>query len=514
MTLVRSSSQRGVTYPRWLIIPATVALLFLIVPMIAVFIRTPWTDFFPLLATEEAQDALWLSLRTCIVSTIIATLVGVPLAVLLAKNEQTRWAKVVKVFVVLPMVLPPVVAGLALLLAWGRMGLLGRHLDAMGITIGFSTLAVIFAQVFVSMPFLVLSLEGALRSQGDDYDRTAQALGASRTRTFFLVSIPVMFPALISGVALSFSRALGEFGATITFAGSLQGTTRTMPLEIYLRRETATDQALALAVVLIVLAMAMFALSTINPHAPRRIRRRSRIKPTDSAASETQIAHLAGQQKGKQAPSIHVDARIAERKVDLQVDIGAGSSVSIMGDNGSGKSTLLGLISGMLLPDDGTVSFDPPGASVVLLEQRALLFPHMSVLENVEFGLRAHGVSRENARTTAMAELAIVGMSDLADRPATQLSGGQAQRVALARAMAIEPDVVLLDEPFSGLDAENVERVQESIAARLSHANVTTLMVTHDPLAAETLTEELIIIRAGRVVKHRPIASDKAKQGA
>ena len=153
------------------------------------------------------------------------------------------------------MMLPPVVAGLALLMTWGRNGMIGHSLSIMGIEIGFTTLAVIMAQSFVAMPFLVTSLEGAIRSRGYAYERAAAALGASKTRIFFQVSLPMMLPALVSGIAMSFSRALGEFGATITFAGSLQGVTRTMPLAIYLQRESKTEEALALAVVLIVLAI-------------------------------------------------------------------------------------------------------------------------------------------------------------------------------------------------------------------------------------------------------------------
>ena len=150
--------------------------------------------------------------------------------------------------------LPPVVAGLALLTTLGRRGLLGQHLAALGIEIGFTTVAVVIAQVFVSLPFLVVSLEGALRTSGLDYERAASYLGASPTRTLLTVTLPMAAPALASGTALSFARALGEFGATLTFAGSLQGVTRTLPLEIYLLRESDSDLALALAVVLLAVA--------------------------------------------------------------------------------------------------------------------------------------------------------------------------------------------------------------------------------------------------------------------
>jgi molybdate transport system permease protein len=160
------------------------------------------------------------------------------------------------------MVLPPVVAGLALLTTLGRRGLVGQHLSALGIEIGFTTTAVVIAQTFVALPFLVVSLEGALRSSGQDYERAATYLGASPTRTLLTVTLPMAAPALASGTALSFARALGEFGATLTFAGSLQGTTRTLPLEIYLLRESDSDLALALSVVLLAVAGVVVWLAT------------------------------------------------------------------------------------------------------------------------------------------------------------------------------------------------------------------------------------------------------------
>ena len=146
------------------------------------------------------------------------------------------------------------VGGLALLYTFGRMGLVGQYLEAAGVKIAFSTVAVILAQTFVSLPFLVMGLEGALRTAGDRYERVAATLGASPTRTLFTVTLPLVLPGLLSGAVLSFARALGEFGATLTFAGSLQGRTRTLPLEIYLQREADPDAAIALSLLLVVFA--------------------------------------------------------------------------------------------------------------------------------------------------------------------------------------------------------------------------------------------------------------------
>ncbi|MFT3876950.1 MAG: ABC transporter permease [Propioniciclava sp.] len=229
------------------------ALILLGLPLAGLLVRADWARLPALLASERSLDALGLSLTTCLISTGIVLVLGVPTALVLARTRG-RWATAARTLVTVPMVLPPVVAGLALLTTLGRRGLIGQHLSVIGIEIGFTTVSVVIAQTFVALPFLVVSLEGALRSAGEDYERAATFLGAGPTRTLLTVTLPMAAPALASGTALSFARALGEFGATLTFAGSLQGVTRTLPLEIYLLRESDSDLALALAVVLLAVA--------------------------------------------------------------------------------------------------------------------------------------------------------------------------------------------------------------------------------------------------------------------
>lgn len=244
---------RSAGLPGWLFLPAALAVVFLAVPLLGIAVRVPWADVPALLSSESSVDALRLSLVTCLVATGVSLLIGLPLAILLARS-QGRWASVVRTLVSIPMVLPPVVSGLALLITFGRRGLLGAPLSVLGIEVGFTTVAVVMAQVFVAMPFLVTAVEGALRAAGSRYEGAAATLGASPTYTLRRVTLPLLAPSIASGAALTFARALGEFGATITFAGSLQGTTRTLPLEIYMLRELDTDAALALALVLVIVA--------------------------------------------------------------------------------------------------------------------------------------------------------------------------------------------------------------------------------------------------------------------
>lgn len=240
--------------PRWVFGPAVLGALFVLLPLAALVARVEWGDFFGLITSESALDALWLSLRTATVATFLCVLFGVPLALVLARTSF-RGEQALRSLVLLPLVLPPVVSGLALLYTFGRRGTLGPTLEVLGIRIAFSTTAVVIAQTFVALPFLVLSLESAMRTAGQRYEVVAATLGARPTTVFRRVTVPLILPALLSGAILSFARALGEFGATITFAGSLQGVTRTMPLEIYLQRETDPDAAVALSMLLVLVAV-------------------------------------------------------------------------------------------------------------------------------------------------------------------------------------------------------------------------------------------------------------------
>jgi len=250
----------GAGVPRWVVAVAAVGALFVLLPLVAMVTRVDWAGFVPLVTSESSVSALWLSLRTSLAATVLCIVFGVPMAVVLARS-RFRGQRVLRALVLLPLVLPPVVGGIALLYTFGRRGLLGQSLDVLGITVAFSTTAVVIAQTFVALPFLVLSLEGALRTVGTRYEAVGATLGAGPTTVLRRVTLPLVLPALVSGAVLSFARALGEFGATLTFAGSLQGTTRTLPLEIYLQRETSPDTAVALSLVLVVVAVLVVGLA-------------------------------------------------------------------------------------------------------------------------------------------------------------------------------------------------------------------------------------------------------------
>ena len=252
----RSCGLIQVGLPRWVYLPAAVGALFVIVPLVGILLEIDWAHFIPLITSESSRTALILSLKTSAASTVLCVLIGVPMALVLARGRFPGQS-ILRALVLLPLVLPPVVGGIALLYTFGRQGLLGHQLEVLGIRIAFSTTAVVLAQSFVSLPFLVVSLEGAMRTAGNNYESIAATLGARPTTVLRRVTLPLVVPGLVSGAVLAFARSLGEFGATLTFAGSLQGVTRTLPLEIYLQRETDPHAAIALSLLLIVVAAAV-----------------------------------------------------------------------------------------------------------------------------------------------------------------------------------------------------------------------------------------------------------------
>ncbi|KRA38415.1 MULTISPECIES: ABC transporter permease [unclassified Nocardioides] len=253
------SRTRHVGLPRWVFVPAALAVVFVVLPVASLATRINWADFGSLVTSDAAMSALGLSIRTSAASTVLCLLFGVPLAVVLARSEF-RGLGVLRSVVLLPLVLPPVVGGIALLATFGRQSLLGEHLEAFGVRIAFTSIAVVLAQTFVSLPFLVVSLEGALRTAGERYDVVAASLGAVPTTVLRRVTLPLVLPGLASGAVLAFARSLGEFGATITFAGSLEGTTRTLPLLIYNLRVTDADAAVAMSLLLVVVAIVVIGL--------------------------------------------------------------------------------------------------------------------------------------------------------------------------------------------------------------------------------------------------------------
>jgi molybdate transport system permease protein len=237
-----------------------IAVLFFLLPLVGLLLRTPWSELGTELASPPVRSALWLSLVCSLAATGISLVFGVPLAWALARWEFPG-RSLVRALTTLPMIVPPVVGGVALLLAFGRRGFAGRWLDqAFGITLPFTTAGAILAETFVAMPFLVITVEAGLRSMNRRYEDAAATLGARPWVTFRRVTLPLIAPSLWAGAALAWARALGEFGATITFAGNLPGRTQTVPLAVYLALENRLEAAITLSVVLLAVSLTILVL--------------------------------------------------------------------------------------------------------------------------------------------------------------------------------------------------------------------------------------------------------------
>ena len=502
------------------------ALCFLVLPLAFMLGRVNWATLGATLATDEASAALALSLRTCVMALGVDLLLGVPAALLLSR--PWHGVRAARILVALPLSLPPVVAGIALLAAFGRRSTLGALLSGAGLDIAFTTTAVVIAQVFVSLPFLIVTLESALRSREQGLDEMASSLGASPSRVFWQITLPTVLPGLGRGAALALARCLGEFGATLTFAGSMQGVTRTMPLQIYLARESDADLALALGVVLLGVAALVVALTeTPWERAVSFLRARlSSTRPGRGSASEAAAGARAGGSAAADpgcglvasdddaaGAAVHVAGTVTERGWNVDAALRPGLVTAVVGHNGAGKSTLAQVIAGTLRVDGGAVSigervvddaatFVPARRrGVAMVSQAPRIFTHMSVVANVAFPLRVRGVGRAEARAAALEQLRAVGIADLAHRRASDLSGGQAARVAIARALVFRPEVLILDEPTAALDVEATAQVSAVLRERLMGAGITTLLVSHDIAEVLALASHMIVMGEGRVVE-------------
>lgn len=240
--------------PWWISAVAAVPVILLGAPLLALLWRLPWSNLGATLTSDAATSALGLSMVTSLVATGLCVVFGLPLAWLLSLGTGFA-TRIARALCLLPIVLPPVVGGVALLLAFGRRGLVGQWFDVFGVQLGFTTAGVIVAQTFVALPFFVLSVEGALRQLDVEYAEVARVHGASVLRSFTSVTLPSILPAVAAGAVLAWARALGEFGATVTFAGSLQGRTQTLPLAVYDLLEQDFDDAVVLSAVLVVIAI-------------------------------------------------------------------------------------------------------------------------------------------------------------------------------------------------------------------------------------------------------------------
>ncbi|MFE3184888.1 ABC transporter permease [Streptomyces violascens] len=549
--MTRSRSRTRRRPPAALALPALLAIAFLLMPLLGILARTSWGDLGTDLTGPDVIEALRLSLVVSFWALGFSLLLGVPLAWLLARVDFPGKA-LVRSLVLLPMVLPPTVGGVALLLGFGRRGLLGPWLEGtFGITLPFHTSGAVVAATFVAMPFLVISLEGALGGLRPRYEETAASLGASPFRVFLTVTLPMVAPGLAAGAALTWARALGEFGATITFAGNLPGTTQTLPLQVYLLLQDSPEAATSVSLLLLAIAMAVLVAlrgrwtgsASVRggsvrggpvrggPPGDAALAEPSTLDagpaPTDTADSDSVRpgGFLKGEPKdagpapkpaedpnsAEPAPSWSLHAEVTGFN-ELTLEADPGITIAVVGENGAGKTTLLRALLGLTprahaelrLGDLDVTALPPHKRGVAWVPQDGALFPHLTALANTAYGLRAQGVARGEARAAAQRWLDRLGVGHLAHRKPAQLSGGQAQRVALARALAARPRLLLLDEPLAALDQTTRAHVRHTLRTHLAGFAGVCLIVTHDPVEAVSLADRVLVLDAGRTLQDAP----------
>ena len=461
--------------PVVVVVLGVVGLLLILGPVLALGIRVPWSRVGEVLADPATAQLLTVSFASAAWATVITVGLGVPLAVWL--RLLRRGGRLVRLLVLLPLAMPPVVGGLALTAAVGRRGVTAPLLDALGLQFAFAFPGVVLAHVFIALPFVVVTVDAAARQLDPEVGASAAGVGMSPGEILRKIQLPALLPAIATGAGLAFARSLGEFGTTLTFAGSMPGVTRTMPLGIYLERETDPGRAYVLGAVLIIAAVLVLGLAALPAALARTPEPRARrLGELDLERLRTLTAPVAGGQPVLAGGTAFPANRIT----------------AVVGPNGSGKSTLMGRVAGRL--DGGDVDVDTRG--VVLLTQRPGLPPTATVAGAVTM------VTRDARRTTELLDAA--GLTPLRDIAVPALSGGQAAQVALLRALAARPSVLILDEPLAAVDVASADRWRRLLASAAQDR--TTLLVTHDPLEVATLSEHLVVLAGGEITAAGPTA--------
>jgi molybdate transport system permease protein len=458
---------------------------------------------------------LWISLATTCVATVATFFLGMLAARLMygVRGSLRAW---IDGLLTLPLVLPPTVVGFFLLLLLGRRSIIGHALEQVGIVIVFSWPATVIAATVVAFPLMYRTTLGAFEQVNPNLLDAARTLGASEWRVFRRVLLPMAAPGVLAGTVLAFARAMGEFGATLMLAGNIPGRTQTMPIAIFSAAEGGDMRVAFLWVSLIVvLSLAIIRLL----HWERKNRKTTPSQKTLVLApvSVRQMQFPRNLDEAAASASLEISVKKALEYFNLEVWFCAGrGALGLLGASGAGKSMTLRMIAGIVAPDrgrivlNGRVLYDSATAAKISAAHRKIgvvfqdyaLFPRMTVAENVGFGLSDLPERERQARI--LQQLERMHIAELADRYPSEISGGQRQRVAIARCMAIEPDALLLDEPFAALDPHLRRQTEEQLRETLAGYNGAVIFVTHDMEEAFRFCSDLLVLDSGKVIASGP----------
>ncbi|ALF52839.1 maltoporin [Nostoc piscinale CENA21] len=455
---------------------------------------------------------LWISLKTSLLATFITFFVGIAAAYWMLSYRGKAKSLIESIFVA-PLILPPTVVGFLLLLFFGKNGPVGKLMEPFDLTIVFTWYGAAIAATVVSFPLMYKTALGAFEQIDGNLLRVARTLGASESRIFWRISLPLALPGILAATTLAFARALGEFGATLMLAGNIPGQTQTIPMAIYFAVEAgAMDEAWFWAIAIMVISLS----GIIAVNFWQEIREKGRHRETKTRKPERRLVQSATVSAPTSEISLFVDIEKKLPSFHLQVSFNTNEQpLGLLGGSGAGKSMILRCIAGIETPSrgrivlNGRVLFDSEkGINVPsrdrrigFLVQNYALFPNMTVAENIAFGL-PKGLSAPSVRVQIEEQLIAMQLSGLGDRYPHQLSGGQQQRAALARALASQPEALLLDEPFSALDTHLRSQLEQQMTETLADYQGVALFVTHNMDEAYRVCPNLLVLEQGQAVHH------------
>lgn len=453
---------------------------------------------------------LWLSLKTAILATAVTFFFGI-LAARWMLDYRGRLRGIIDGILISPLVLPPTVVGFLLLLLLGKNSPIGQFLHQLGIDIIFTWKAAIITSIVVSFPLMYRTSLGAFEQIDRNIILAARTLGSTEWIVFWRVMLPLAYRGIVAATILAFARALGEFGATLMLAGNIPGQTQTMPLAIFFASESG-DYQQALIWVLVLLSISLSVIIIVNFWAESKVNRNlktRKIKSRESRASEPPPASIRNYSGlfvdiEKQYPGFFLTATLENN----------GQPLGILGASGSGKSMTLRCIAGLETPDRGIINvngkiwFDARQKINLPSHQRRVgfmfqnyaLFPHLTVWQNIAFGLRKLPLSEQKQRVRSQIDR--MQLQALENHYPHEISGGQQQRVALARALAIEPEVLLLDEPFSALDTQLRSQMEHQLIETLATYKGETILVSHNLEEVYRICQQLMVIDRGKILTH------------
>lgn len=481
---------------------------------------------------------LWISLKTSFLATFITFFLGIWAAYWML-GYRGRGKSLIEGVFVAPLILPPTVVGFLLLLFFGKNGPVGKLMEPLDFSIVFTWYGAAIAATVVSFPLMYKTALGAFEQIDTNLLRVARTLGATEVAIFWRISLPLALPGILAATTLAFARALGEFGATLMLAGNIPGQTQTIPMAIYFAVEAgAMNEAWFWAIAIMVISLS--GIIAVNYWQEVREKRgqgrqgsgraeghrgghfRAGVPPIEESVRRRVAGEAEGQGSesfllsAPDAVGLFVDIEKRLPSFHLKVSFNTNEQpLGLLGGSGAGKSMILRCIAGIETPTKGRivlnskVLFDSEqkinlpsrDRRIGFLVQNYALFPHMSVAQNIAFGL-PKGLSTLNIRTQVEEQLIAMQLQGLGDRFPHQLSGGQQQRVALARALASQPEVLLLDEPFSALDTHLRSQLEQQMTETLADYQGVTLFVTHNMEEAYRICPNLLALEHGRAVHY------------